>query len=150
MGVGSIGQEDLWRRKWQPTLVFLLGKSYGQRSLLGYSPQSHKESNMTKWLKTHTHTSKEALQGKNLILKNCKAQHLIIPFTCPYSTPIYQWESLVSEDECLSRIWKQWITLISLDKLLFLTLILYQHPFPSEIQSQLRWFVQEVVIKTIP
>ena len=27
-----------WKRKWQPTLVFLPGKSYGQRSLAGYSP----------------------------------------------------------------------------------------------------------------
>ena len=27
-----------WRRKWQPTLVFLPGKSHGQRSLVGYSP----------------------------------------------------------------------------------------------------------------
>ena len=27
-----------WRRKWQPTLVFLLGKSHGQRSLVDYSP----------------------------------------------------------------------------------------------------------------
>ena len=27
-----------WRRKWQPTPVFLPGKSYGQRSLVGYSP----------------------------------------------------------------------------------------------------------------
>ena len=31
-----------WRRKWQPTLVFLLGKSHGQRSLVGYSPWGHK------------------------------------------------------------------------------------------------------------
>ena len=27
-----------WRRKWQPTLVFLPGKSHGQWSLVGYSP----------------------------------------------------------------------------------------------------------------
>ena len=27
-----------WRRKWQPTLVFLPGKFYGQRKLVGYSP----------------------------------------------------------------------------------------------------------------
>ena len=27
-----------WRRKWQPTPVFLPGKSHGQRSLMGYSP----------------------------------------------------------------------------------------------------------------
>ena len=28
--------------KWQPTPVFLLGKSHGERSLVGYSPWSHK------------------------------------------------------------------------------------------------------------
>ena len=27
-----------WRRKWQPTPVFLPGKSHGQKSLVGYSP----------------------------------------------------------------------------------------------------------------
>ena len=27
-----------WRRKWQPTPVFLCGKFHGQRSLEGYSP----------------------------------------------------------------------------------------------------------------
>ena len=31
-----------WRRKWQPNPVFLPGKSHGQRSLVGYSPQDHK------------------------------------------------------------------------------------------------------------
>ena len=36
-----------WRRKWQPTLVFLPGKSHGQRSLAGYSPWGHKESDKT-------------------------------------------------------------------------------------------------------
>ena len=29
---------DSWRRQWQPTLVFLTGKSHGQRSLWGCSP----------------------------------------------------------------------------------------------------------------
>ena len=27
-----------WRRKWQPSPVFLPGESHGQRSLMGYSP----------------------------------------------------------------------------------------------------------------
>ena len=36
-----------WRRKWQPTPVFLPGKSHGQRSLAGYSPWGHKELDMT-------------------------------------------------------------------------------------------------------
>ena len=39
-----------WRRKWQPTPVFLPGESHGQRSLEGYSPQGHKESDTTEWL----------------------------------------------------------------------------------------------------
>ena len=33
-----------WRRKWQPTPVFLSGKSHGRRSLVGYSPWGRKES----------------------------------------------------------------------------------------------------------
>ena len=36
--VWSLGWEDPWRRKWQPTLVSLPGESYGLRSLVGYSP----------------------------------------------------------------------------------------------------------------
>ena len=31
-----------WRRKWQPTPVFLSGESHGQRSLAGYGPQDCK------------------------------------------------------------------------------------------------------------
>ena len=36
-----------WRRKWQPTPVFLPEESHGQRSLAGYSPWGHKESDTT-------------------------------------------------------------------------------------------------------
>ena len=32
-----------WRRKWQPTPVFLPGKYHGWRSLVGYSPWGRKE-----------------------------------------------------------------------------------------------------------
>ena len=31
-----------WRRKWQPTPVFLSGEPHGQKSLVGYSPWGHK------------------------------------------------------------------------------------------------------------
>ena len=43
---GSIpgSERSPWKKKWQPTLVFLLGKSHGQRSLVGYSPRDHKKS----------------------------------------------------------------------------------------------------------
>ena len=36
-----------WRREWQPTPVFLPGEFHGQRSLVGYSPHSRKESDRT-------------------------------------------------------------------------------------------------------
>ena len=39
-----------WKKKWQPILVFLPGKSHGQRSLAGYSPCTRKESDMTGWI----------------------------------------------------------------------------------------------------
>ena len=35
-----------WRRKWRPTLVLLPGKSHGQKSLVSYSPQGHKETRL--------------------------------------------------------------------------------------------------------
>ena len=44
--------EILWRNKWQPTPVFLLGESRGQKSLVGYSPWSHKELDTTEQLST--------------------------------------------------------------------------------------------------
>ena len=47
-----------WRRPWQPTPVFLPGKSHGQRSLVGYSQQSHKKLDnwiQLKQLSTHTY-----------------------------------------------------------------------------------------------
>ena len=60
-----------WRREWQPTLVFLPGKSHGQRSLASYSLWCHTESDTTehemcfsifaksrKTLFPHPHTSK--------------------------------------------------------------------------------------------
>ena len=42
-----------WRRKWQPTSVFLPGESHGQRSLMGYRPWGCKESDTTEQLSMH-------------------------------------------------------------------------------------------------
>ena len=43
-------------RKWQTTPVFLPGKFHGERSLVGYSPRSHKESDVTEGTPTCAHT----------------------------------------------------------------------------------------------
>ena len=39
-----------WRREQLPTAVFLPGELHGQRSLAGYSPRGHKESDVTEQL----------------------------------------------------------------------------------------------------
>ena len=58
---GSIPSSDPWvgkipwRRKWQPTPVFLPGESHGRRSLVGYSPWDRKESDRTEQLHFHFH-----------------------------------------------------------------------------------------------
>ena len=58
----SLGQEDALEEEMEPTPVFLHGESHGQRSLAGYSPQSHKELGTTECARvrsrarTHTHT----------------------------------------------------------------------------------------------
>ena len=44
---GSIPGPGRSPGEWQPTLVFLPGKSHGQGSLAGYSIQGCKESDMT-------------------------------------------------------------------------------------------------------
>ena len=46
-----------WRKKWQPTPVFLPGKSHGQRSLAGYSLRGHKKNE-------HNLTTKQQLNNK--------------------------------------------------------------------------------------
>ena len=48
---GSIlGRDNPWRREWQSTPAFLPGEFHGQRSLVGYSPLSHKEWDTTERL----------------------------------------------------------------------------------------------------
>ena len=54
-----------WKREWLPTPLFWPGESHEQRSLAGYSPWGHKESDTTErqallWsVKTYLHTKKK-------------------------------------------------------------------------------------------
>ena len=58
-----------WRREWLPTPVFLPGEFYGQKSLVGYSPWSHKESDMAERL-TQTHGQTDnSLVSKEIKIK---------------------------------------------------------------------------------
>ena len=53
-GFDPWGGKIPWRREWQPTPVFLPGEFHGQRSLADYSPQGHKELDMTEYNTFHT------------------------------------------------------------------------------------------------
>ena len=68
-----------WRRKWQPTLVFLPGKCHGWRSLAGYSLGGHKESDTTKQQQQQQHeklhTSEEVEQSAGVM----EGLHRLIP-----------------------------------------------------------------------
>ena len=67
----------VWRR---PTSVFFPVKSDGQRSLVGYSSWSHKESNMTEHMHicslTHTHTHTHIYIINELLLSHEKNESL--------------------------------------------------------------------------
>ena len=76
----------LWRRKWQLTPVPLPGKSHGQRSLVGYSPWGHKESDTTEWLHFHFHFHAQA-QSLYCILFFCN------PMVCNPTRLFCSWDS---------------------------------------------------------
>ena len=69
-GDQSLDQEDPWRRKRQPTPVFLPGKSHGQRSLAGYSPWDLKESDTTEQL-TNMHSFQPWSVGWRAMRQGC-------------------------------------------------------------------------------
>ena len=52
------------RRAWHPTPVFLPGDSHGQRSLAGYSPCGHKESDTTERLSI-AHSTQDDTENQN-------------------------------------------------------------------------------------
>ena len=54
-------REIPWRRAWQPTLVFLLGESHVQRSLVSFSPWGCKKSDRTEQL---THLIEPRAEGE--------------------------------------------------------------------------------------
>ena len=59
--VQLLGWEDPWRRKQLPTGVFWPGEVHGQRSLAGFSPCGHKESDTTEWLSFCPHTKEQPI-----------------------------------------------------------------------------------------
>ena len=95
-----------WRKKWQPTPVFLHGKFHGQRSLMGYSPWGCKESDTTEHALIHTHTH------RNVLLCWFWGNHKFSGFPLIFFSDL--WTSFSPLLEC-SRMW-----LLGLFSLLYL------------------------------
>ena len=87
-----------WRRKWQPTPVFLPGESHGQRSLAGYSPWGRKELDTTEHINSLPHTAK-GLWAHGLTLPNMKRG---VPHLCGGGTWLSP--SVVVRGRCLIKV----------------------------------------------
>ena len=74
--VCSLAWEDPLYEEMATHSIFLLGKSHGQRSLVGYSPWGYKESDMTKWLSTHESLSK--LHHLLQIIHSCASDYFLL------------------------------------------------------------------------
>ena len=73
-----------WSRKWQPTPVFLPGKFHGQRSLLGYSPRDHKESDTIEHACHHRRSEERTKLGSaGRRLDNSRSGTCLLPLDNP-------------------------------------------------------------------
>ena len=77
-----------WRRKWQPTPVFMPGKSHGLSILGGYSPWGRKELDTTRWL--HFTSLRKFIKWPPWPIQPWKiylacGQHVILPYWTPIS-----------------------------------------------------------------
>ena len=70
LGFDSWAWKIPWGGKWQLTPVFLPGKSYGQRSLVGYSQSMRFERVRQYRTHTHTHTHTEYTWNKVFLNRN--------------------------------------------------------------------------------
>ena len=69
--------ESPWRRKWQPTPIFLPGESHGQKSLVGYGLWGCKESDISE----HMHTCKKGMTAMADVFTKCCEKRLLLLFS---------------------------------------------------------------------
>ena len=65
-----------WRRKWQPTPVFLPGKSQAEESDVGCSPWDHKQSDTTSQLNKNIAADKSLSINSNTFLATLFVLHM--------------------------------------------------------------------------
>jgi len=65
-----------WRRKWQPTPVFLPGESHGRRSLVGCRPWGRTELNTTEAMQQQQQQKNHQVSFKGRVLVSPKGSYL--------------------------------------------------------------------------
>ena len=75
-----------WRRKWQPTAVFLPGKSHEQGSLVGYRPCGHKraEHDLVRMHILSAQATEIGHPGKRQLCFLCLTPLSMIRYDCAY------------------------------------------------------------------
>ena len=102
-----------WRRKWQPTPVFLPGEFHKQRSLVGYSLWGCKESDTTKQLiHTHTHTHTHTLHRYIIYTRDNRRLWKLVSSTdnwiTQYSLPSYEQHTLLTTSTLFLTLFCSW------------------------------------------
>ena len=85
-----------WRRKWQSIPIFQPGKSHGQRSLVGCSPCSFKESDKTE----HTGQNKSKNKLKNAVSTRTGTH------TCSYLINVVMCRSVCTNPKVSYKVYK--------------------------------------------
>ena len=89
-----------WRRKWQPTPVFLPGESHGWRSLVGYSPRVAKSrTRLSDFTFTSCLTTVDHCLANHKNVKNC------ITGKSQQGALMTSWNRDQKTNRCSSRSW---------------------------------------------
>ena len=103
-----------WRKKWQPTAVFLPGELHGQRSLVGYGPWACKDSDTTELL-TYAQSSLHLLGhflfylwillSSGILFQSCDFSSLL--YECVQNT-MFSMQGRTQPRSVYSAFWPNW------------------------------------------
>ena len=111
MRVRSLGWEDPWRKKWQPTPVFLPGESHEERSLAGFRPRGHKRVGHN-WGYTHRIKDWESFLAANFLKEEGDKKNNPISnpqdesWGCSFLLPVLSLlgSTIIAHDRCSKNI----------------------------------------------